>query len=250
MGTSSTMRTITYKLKEVARNFAEEKGKTFAVDQCEAMDMIFHKIGRILNGDPNYADSWIDIAGYAKLVADRLEGKSHDSMTAWSYSSIKTFDQCPKKYFHLKVVKDVKDDPGEAAVYGTAVHEAAELFVKDGTPIPEKFAYMRPIVEPLAAKPGEKLTEVKLGVKKTDTGFEACGFFDKDVWYRGIVDLAIIDGDRAWMVDYKTGKNAKYADLKQLRPYGCCAIRKVPRPEDHQIGAGLRGQPRVPKEDP
>jgi len=34
--------------------------------------MIAHKIGRILNGDPNYADSWIDIAGYAKLVADRL----------------------------------------------------------------------------------------------------------------------------------------------------------------------------------
>jgi FKBP-type peptidyl-prolyl cis-trans isomerase (trigger factor) len=68
--------TITYRLKEVARNFAEEKGKTFAVDQCEAMDMIFHKIGRILNGDPNYADSWIDIAGYAKLVADRLEGKT------------------------------------------------------------------------------------------------------------------------------------------------------------------------------
>ena len=38
--------------------------------------MIFAKVGRILNGDPNYADSWIDIAGYAKLVADRLEGKT------------------------------------------------------------------------------------------------------------------------------------------------------------------------------
>jgi hypothetical protein len=37
--------------------------------------MICHKLGRIVNGDPNYADSWIDIAGYAKLVADRLEGK-------------------------------------------------------------------------------------------------------------------------------------------------------------------------------
>jgi hypothetical protein len=44
------------------------------VDQCEALHMIAHKIARILNGDPNYADSWIDIAGYAKLVADRLEG--------------------------------------------------------------------------------------------------------------------------------------------------------------------------------
>ena len=43
-------------------------------DQKEALEMIAHKIGRILNGDPNYADSWIDIAGYAKLVADRLEG--------------------------------------------------------------------------------------------------------------------------------------------------------------------------------
>jgi hypothetical protein len=67
--------TITYRLKEVARDFAAQHGKHFAYDQCEAFDMIFHKLGRILNGDPNYADSWIDIAGYAKLVADRLEGK-------------------------------------------------------------------------------------------------------------------------------------------------------------------------------
>lgn len=45
-----------------------------APDQREALEMIAHKIARILNGDPNYADSWVDIAGYAKLVADRLEG--------------------------------------------------------------------------------------------------------------------------------------------------------------------------------
>lgn len=41
-------------------------------DQKEALEMICHKIARILNGDPNYPDSWLDIAGYAKLVADRL----------------------------------------------------------------------------------------------------------------------------------------------------------------------------------
>lgn len=44
-------------------------------DMVESLEMIAHKIGRILNGDPSYADSWVDIAGYAKLVADRLEGK-------------------------------------------------------------------------------------------------------------------------------------------------------------------------------
>lgn len=34
----------------------------------EALEMIAHKIGRILNGDPNYRDSWTDIAGYARLI--------------------------------------------------------------------------------------------------------------------------------------------------------------------------------------
>ena len=37
----------------------------------EALEMIFHKIGRILSGDPDFRDHWDDIAGYAKLVADR-----------------------------------------------------------------------------------------------------------------------------------------------------------------------------------
>ena len=44
--------------------------------QKEALEMIAHKIGRILNGDPNYDDSWRDIAGYAQLVVDQLEGKN------------------------------------------------------------------------------------------------------------------------------------------------------------------------------
>lgn len=42
-------------------------------DQIEAFEMIAHKLGRILNGDSNYLDSWQDIVGYAKLVADRLD---------------------------------------------------------------------------------------------------------------------------------------------------------------------------------
>ena len=41
-------------------------------DQREALEMVAHKIGRILNGDPDYHDSWHDIVGYSKLVADRL----------------------------------------------------------------------------------------------------------------------------------------------------------------------------------
>lgn len=46
---------------------------SLAPDQREALEMVAHKAGRILNGDPDYHDSWHDIVGYAKLVADRLD---------------------------------------------------------------------------------------------------------------------------------------------------------------------------------
>ena len=45
-----------------------------SIDQRESLEMIAHKIARILNGDPDYIDSWADIAGYATLVVKRLEG--------------------------------------------------------------------------------------------------------------------------------------------------------------------------------
>ncbi len=60
---------ITMQLKNIVHTFDPGMEN----DQLEALDMIMHKVGRILNGDPNYADSWVDIAGYAKLVADRLQ---------------------------------------------------------------------------------------------------------------------------------------------------------------------------------
>lgn len=64
---------VTQDLKEIIYTALQVRRKELAPDQYEALDMICHKIGRIVNGDPNYADSWVDIAGYAKLVSDRLE---------------------------------------------------------------------------------------------------------------------------------------------------------------------------------
>ena len=63
---------VTQDLKRVVLNALESRQKELEDDQQEALDMIFHKIGRIINGDPYYADSWHDIAGYAQLVEDRL----------------------------------------------------------------------------------------------------------------------------------------------------------------------------------
>ena len=62
-------------LKRVVQNALNNRDKVLAHDQAESMDMIIHKIGRIVNGNPDVVDHWLDIAGYAKLVADRLEGR-------------------------------------------------------------------------------------------------------------------------------------------------------------------------------
>lgn len=56
---------ITQKLKDFMYTTPKYDGLAYA--HKEALEMIAHKIGRILNGDPNYQDSWHDIQGYAKL---------------------------------------------------------------------------------------------------------------------------------------------------------------------------------------
>ena len=45
-----------------------------SADKKEALQIIQHKIARMLNGDPEYADNWHDIQGYAKLVEETLTG--------------------------------------------------------------------------------------------------------------------------------------------------------------------------------
>ena len=66
---------VTQELKNCLRDHLEARSKILSPDQLEALDMICHKIGRIINGDPDYFDSWVDIAGYAQLVANRLLGE-------------------------------------------------------------------------------------------------------------------------------------------------------------------------------
>ncbi len=61
-------------MKRLMADHARAHDKTFSDDQWEALEMIVHKMGRIVNGNPDKVDHWKDIAGYAMLVADRLEG--------------------------------------------------------------------------------------------------------------------------------------------------------------------------------
>lgn len=73
-GTFTGHAKVTQDFKRLLKKHLNDRDKVLADDQQEALEMIFHKIGRIVNGDENYDDSWVDVGGYSKLVADRLQG--------------------------------------------------------------------------------------------------------------------------------------------------------------------------------
>jgi hypothetical protein len=75
-GKFSSHARLTQELKSTFLTYASNSDTTLLTPYMqEALDMIFHKIGRIGNGDPFYDDSWIDIAGYSQLVVDELHGE-------------------------------------------------------------------------------------------------------------------------------------------------------------------------------
>jgi hypothetical protein len=156
------------------------------------------------------------------------------SISPWSFSRIKAFEQCPKQFYHEKILKEYPVVETDAMRYGTEFHEAAEFYVRDGTPLPKKFKFAQGMLDALVAKQGTKHCELKLGVTEN---LEPCAFDAEDVWFRGIADLIILDGDLAWVIDYKTGKSAKYADKGQLELMALSVF--IHYPEVKTVRAGL-----------
>lgn len=158
------------------------------------------------------------------------------SIAPWSFSKAKAFEQCPKQFYHMKVLKEFEDKETAAMRYGTSMHKAAEEYVRDKTPLPPEFEYVHAGLDSLLGIAGEKLCEFKMGLTEE---LEPCDFFAEDVWWRGIADLVILDTEkhRAWVVDYKTGKSARYADKGQLELMALALFKYFPAIE--QIKAGL-----------
>lgn len=158
------------------------------------------------------------------------------SIAPWSFSKIKAFEQCPKQFYHEKVLKEFPVVETEAMRYGTEFHLAAEEYIRDGKPIPKKFSFAQDMLDSLNAKRGVKMCEKKMGLTEN---LEPCDFFADNVWFRGIADLLIIDvlADTAWVIDYKTGKSSKYADKGQLELMALTVFAHYP--DVKKVRAGL-----------
>lgn len=144
----------------------------------------------------------------------------------WSHSALKDFEGCPRRYHEVKVLNKYPFQETEATHYGKEFHTAAELYIRDGTPLPKQFSYAQEVLDALLAKPGRKLCEYEMGITPD---LQACSFNEKKRWVRGIADLLIIDDDNltATVVDYKTGNN-RYPDLDQLKLMSMMVFKHFP----------------------
>lgn len=131
---------------------------------------------------------------------------------SWSYSQLKNFETCPKRYYHYNVAKDVVEPESAQLREGNDLHKAFELRLKDGIPLELPYAPHEAMLSRIYQAPGKGFTEQKLAFSST---FQPTTYFGRGVWFRTQIDYAKVVDDKAAIFDWKTGKPKD--DLTQLQ---------------------------------
>jgi hypothetical protein len=142
-----------------------------------------------------------------------------------SYSSIKLYENCPLRYFRQRIVKDVIDEGGEASKYGERVHAFLETRLKENTLLPQEVAHYESLcssVERIAHN-GELFVEKELVLTDNLT---PTTWWEPDAWLRSKLDILVISGDMANVMDWKTGK--RNADQFQMQLFAAQVFKHYP----------------------
>jgi hypothetical protein len=150
---------------------------------------------------------------------------------AWSYSTLSAYELCPKKFYHEKIAKDFIQPASTASSYGTDSHKAFELRMAKGRkPLPLDLThheqYLARIEKAATGIGAEILTEQRIALNEN---LEPTGFFDADVWVRGVIDLTVVSGPVASVFDWKFGKMK--ADFEQLSLMAVMMFHMLPELE-------------------
>lgn len=149
-----------------------------------------------------------------------------------SYSAIKMYMNCPLRYYHQRIKKSVTDPGSEATHYGERVHKQLEERLRDHTELPQETKHYEPLVSAiLQGVKGQLLVEqeLTLTVDLTPTGW-----FEPDAWLRTKIDVLVLDGKRAVMFDWKTGK--RKPDFDQFELYALQVMTHYPEVEHVSVG--------------
>lgn len=131
-----------------------------------------------------------------------------DKFTGWSYSSLTSFENCPRQYQKTRVTKEVKDLGSDATREGTRVHLALEERVRDGKPLPPDLQKHEDMAQSFANFKGDVYTEIPLAVD-ANLMYVPVEMVDgkpdwpKNAWCKGIIDLLAVKRKSAFNADYK-----------------------------------------------
>lgn len=145
---------------------------------------------------------------------------------AVSYSRLSTYEQCPQKFDYLYVTKAVQDSGNQYTQYGERVHESLEKYAKTGdeSALTDETRQHKALVDRILSKPGDKYFEYQMAIDQDE---KQCDWFAKDVWIRSIADVLVIDGDKAYCFDWKTGKVRD--NPTQLQLFSCMVMLCFPQ---------------------
>lgn len=123
------------------------------------------------------------------------------------------FETCARKHYHEDIAKTVRRIGSAAADYGTEVHAFFEKRLKNDAPLPLDLRHHEKVMARLATAPGTLMTEQRLALT---SALAPTGYFDSDVWVRGRADFVKVNGTRALVIDYKTGRLSDSFDQLDL----------------------------------
>lgn len=130
----------------------------------------------------------------------------------WSYSLLHCFDDvCPHQGEARYITKTIKFVETDAIRFGNAVHTAFEHRVGGGKPLPLEMQAWEKYARPFDGR-GAK-TEAWFQI---DTEGKACDRNSPKKFGHGKIDLHIVNGDKAYINDWKTNKTDKYEDPFEL----------------------------------
>jgi hypothetical protein len=144
---------------------------------------------------------------------------------AHSYSALKQFEDCPQRYYRQRIVRDVVDTGGTASIYGDRIHKQIEARLKDKTPLPDESLNLEGLCRSLEEAAGncEILTEKELVL---NDHLEPTGWWDADAWLRSKLDVLVVNGSRAIVIDWKTGK--RRPDFFQMELFAVQVFKHYP----------------------
>lgn len=142
---------------------------------------------------------------------------------SWSYSKYKNYDTCPKRHYEVDIAKNFTDS-SEQLIWGNQVHDGLRDAAKGVAKLPDSMKDYQKWVDEVKDGPGTLVVEMKMAINKA---FQPTSWFANDAWFRGICDVARIDGPVALARDYKTGKILH--DSRQLMLMSQCIFAHYPK---------------------